>query len=123
MLPVKAVVMNTVSIGAAFGVVTWIFAEGHLEGLLGFTSTGFLDVTQPILMLAILFGLSMDYEVFLMSRIKEEYSRTDDPDEAILTGFVGSSRVVTAAAVIMLAVFAAFGRLERAVHHRFSPAP
>ena len=75
-LPVKAVVMNLFSITASFGVVTWIFSDGHLSGLLGFTPQGFLDATNPILMLAILFGLSMDYEVFLLSRVREQWDRT-----------------------------------------------
>ena len=79
-LPLKAVVMNLLSICASFGVITWIFAEGHLEGPLGFTSTGFLDATQPIFMLAILVGLSMDYEVFLLSRIREQWDLTHDND-------------------------------------------
>ena len=65
--------MNLLSICASFGVITWIFADGHLESFLGFTSTGFLDATQPIFMLAILVGLSMDYEVFLLSRIREQW--------------------------------------------------
>ena len=82
-LPIKAVLMNALSITASFGVVTWIFADGHLEGLLGFTSQGFLDATQPILMLAILFGLSMDYEVFLLSRVREQWDRTHDNDLAV----------------------------------------
>ena len=72
-LPVKAILMNLLSISASFGVITWIFAEGHLEGWLDFTSTGFLDATQPIFMLAILVGLSMDYEVFLLSRVREQW--------------------------------------------------
>jgi hypothetical protein len=85
-LPVKAVVMNLFSITASFGVVTWIFSNGHLSGLLGFTPQGFLDATNPILMLAILFGLSMDYEVFLLSRVREQYDRTGDNDVAVVTG-------------------------------------
>ena len=72
-LPIKAVVMNLFSISASFGVVTWIFGDGHLSGLLGFKPQGFMDATNPILMLAILFGLSMDYEVFLLSRIREQW--------------------------------------------------
>ncbi len=78
-LPIKAIVMAVISIAASFGVVTWIFQEGHLSGLLGFESPGYLDVTQPILMLAILFGLSMDYEVFLLSRVREEWDRSETP--------------------------------------------
>ncbi len=72
-LPVKAMLMNVLSITASFGIVTWIFSDGNLEGPLDFTSQGFLDLTNPILMLAILFGLSMDYEVFLLSRVREQW--------------------------------------------------
>ena len=97
-LPLKAVVMNVVSLVASFGVVTWIFQEGHLSGLLGFTSPGYLDVTQPILMLGILFGLSMDYEVFLLSRIREEWDRTGDNTTAVATGLQRSGRIITSAA-------------------------
>lgn len=81
-LPVKAVVMNLISITASFGVVTWIFSDGHLAEQLGFAAQGYLDATNPILMLAILFGLSMDYEVFLLSRIREQWDRTHDNDVA-----------------------------------------
>ena len=66
-LPLKAVLMNVLSLSASFGALVWIFQDGHLAGLLGFTSTGFIEATQPILMLALAFGLSMDYEVFLLS--------------------------------------------------------
>ncbi len=81
-LPIKAVVMNFFSITASFGVVTWIFSDGHLSGLLGFESSGFLDLTNPIVMLAVLFGLSMDYEVFLLSRVREQWDATGDPRQA-----------------------------------------
>ena len=107
-LPVKAIVMNTVSIGAAFGVVTWVFAEGHLEDLLGFTSTGFLDVTQPILMLAILFGLSMDYEVFLLSRIREEWDRTGDNTASVAAGVQRTGAIITGAALLLAVVIGGF---------------
>ncbi|HEY7045224.1 MAG TPA: MMPL family transporter [Nocardioidaceae bacterium] len=107
-LPLKAVVMNAVSIGASFGVVTWIFAEGHLSGLLGFTSPGFLDATQPILMLGILFGLSMDYEVFLLSRIREEWDRTHDNTTAVATGLQRSGRIITSAALLLAVVIGGF---------------
>ena len=111
-LPLKAVVMNVISITAAFGVVTWIFSDGHLAGLLGFTPPGFLDATKPILMLAILFGLSMDYEVFLLSRIREQWDRTDDNDLAVVTGVQKTGRIITSAA-------AAAGRRDRGVRaHR-----
>jgi RND superfamily putative drug exporter len=107
-LPVKAVVMNLFSITASFGVITWIFSDGHLSGLLGFTPQGYLDATNPILMLAILFGLSMDYEVFLVSRMHEEWVHTGDARYAVRHGLAMTGRVVTAAAVIMIAVFGAF---------------
>ena len=108
-LPVKAVVMNAVSITASFGVVTWIFADGHLSGLLGFTSTGFLDATNPITMLAILFGLSMDYEVFLLSRVREQWDRTGDNDLAVATGVQKTGRIITSAALLLAVVIGAFG--------------
>ena len=107
-LPLKAIVMNAVSIAASFGVVTWIFQEGHLSGLLGFTSAGYLDVTQPILMLAILFGLSMDYEVFLLSRIREEWDRTGDNTRAVATGVQRSGRIITSAALLLAVVIGGF---------------
>jgi RND superfamily putative drug exporter len=107
-LPFKAVVMNAVSLGASFGVVTWIFQDGHLSGLLGFTSPGYLDVTQPILMLGIIFGLSMDYEVFLLSRIREEWDRTGDNTTAVANGLQYSGRIITSAAVLLAVVIGGF---------------
>ena len=108
-LPLKAVVMNALSITASFGVVTWIFSDGNLEGPLGFTSSGFLDATQPILMLAILFGLSMDYEVFLLSRIREQWDRTHDNDAAVAAGVQKTGRIITSAALLLAIVIGAFG--------------
>jgi trehalose monomycolate/heme transporter len=107
-LPVKAVVMNLFSISASFGVITWIFSDGHLSGLLGFTPQGFLDATNPILMLAILFGLSMDYEVFLLSRVREQWDRTGDNDVAVATGVQKTGRIITSAAVLLGVVIGAF---------------
>jgi trehalose monomycolate/heme transporter len=107
-LPLKAVVMNVVSLGASFGVVTWIFQDGHLSGLLGFTSPGYLDATQPILMLAIIFGLSMDYEVFLLSRVREEWDRTGDNTTAVANGLQQSGRIITSAALLLAVVIGAF---------------
>jgi RND superfamily putative drug exporter len=107
-LPLKAIVMNGVSIVASFGVVTWIFQEGHLSRLLGFTSPGYLDVTQPILMLAILFGLSMDYEVFLLSRVREEWDRTGDNTRAVAAGVQRSGRIITSAALLLAVVIGGF---------------
>ena len=107
-LPLKAVVMNVVSLGASFGVVTWIFQDGNLSGLLGFTAPGYLDVTQPILMLAIIFGLSMDYEVFLLARIREAWDRTGDNTTAVANGLQHSGRIITSAALLLAVVIGAF---------------
>ncbi len=107
-LPVKAIAMNLFSITASFGVITWIFAEGHLENVLGFTSTGFLDATQPIFMLAILVGLSMDYEVFLLSRIREQWDLTHDNTLAVATGVQRTGRIITSAALLLAVVIGAF---------------
>jgi uncharacterized membrane protein YdfJ with MMPL/SSD domain len=107
-LPVKAVLMNLLSISASFGMITWIFADGHLEGPLGFTSTGFLDATQPIFMLAILVGLSMDYEVFLLSRIREQWDLTHDNTLAVATGVQRTGRIITSAALLLAVVIGAF---------------
>jgi uncharacterized membrane protein YdfJ with MMPL/SSD domain len=107
-LPVKAVVMNLFSITASFGVITWIFADGHLSGLLQFEPEGYLDATNPILMLAILFGLSMDYEVFLLSRVREQWDRTGDNDLAVATGVQKTGRIITSAALLLAVVIGAF---------------
>jgi uncharacterized membrane protein YdfJ with MMPL/SSD domain len=107
-LPVKALVMNVLSIGASFGALVWIFQEGHLSGLLDFTPTGFVEATQPILVLAIIFGLSMDYEVFLMSRIREQYDLTGDNTTAVATGLQRTGGIITSAALLLLVVITAF---------------
>ncbi|GAA1517625.1 MMPL family transporter [Nocardioides humi] len=107
-LPLKAVLMNGLSITASFGVVTWIFSDGHLAGLLGFTPQGFLDLTNPIVMLAVLFGLSMDYEVFLLSRIREQWDATGDNDLAVQTGVQKTGRIITSAALLLAVVIGAF---------------
>ncbi|KAA1421757.1 MMPL family transporter [Nocardioides humilatus] len=107
-LPIKAVVMNFFSITASFGVVTWIFSDGHLSNLLGFTSSGFLDLTNPIVMLAVLFGLSMDYEVFLLSRVREQWDLTHDNDQAVATGLQKTGRIITSAALLLAVVIGAF---------------
>jgi len=107
-LPVKAIVANLLSLSATFGVVVWIFQEGHLSGLLRFEPTGTLDPTMPILMLAIIFGLSMDYEVFLLSRIRERYGVTGDTREAIASGLQRTGGVITSAALLLVIVVGAF---------------
>jgi len=107
-LPIKAIVMNLLSLSAAFGVVVWIFQQGHLSGLLKFAPTGALDPTMPILMLAILFGLSMDYEVFLLSRIRERYDVTGDNTEAVASGLQRTGGIITSAALLLIIVTGAF---------------
>jgi uncharacterized membrane protein YdfJ with MMPL/SSD domain len=107
-LPVKALVMNVLSLGASFGALVWIFQEGHLSGFLDFTPTGFVEATQPILVLAIVFGLSMDYEVFLMSRIREQYDLTGDNTTAVATGLQRTGGIITSAALLLLIVIGAF---------------
>jgi RND superfamily putative drug exporter len=88
--------------------MVWIFQEGHLSGVLDFTATGSLAATMPVLMFCVAFGLSMDYEVFLLSRMKEEWDRTHDNKNAVADGLASTARVITAAALIMVSVFSAF---------------
>lgn len=107
-LPLKAVAMNLISITASFGVVTWVFSDGNGADLLGFTPVDFLDATNPILMLAILFGLSMDYEVFLLSRVREEWDRTGDNRAAVAAGVRRTGRIITSAALLLAVVIGAF---------------
>jgi uncharacterized membrane protein YdfJ with MMPL/SSD domain len=107
-VPLKALAMNVLSLGASFGVVTLIFQDGHLSGLLGFTPTGAVEATQPVLVLAIIFGLSMDYEVFLLSRVREQYDRTGDNRLAVATGIQRTGRIISAAALLLMVVVGAF---------------
>ena len=108
LVPVKAVVLNLLSLTATFGAMVWVFQEGNGAGLLDFTATGTLDITTPILMFCIAFGLSMDYEVFLLSRIKEEHDRTGDNTRSVATGLEQTGRIVTAAAALLSVTFLAF---------------
>jgi RND superfamily putative drug exporter len=108
LMPAKAVVMNLLATFAAFGLTVWVFQEGHLESAFGFTSVGFLQVYLPIIVFAVLFGLSMDYEVFLIGRMREEYLRTGDNDYAVAKGIAHTARPIAAAAFIMAAVFGCF---------------
>lgn len=107
-VPAKAIVLNLLSLTATFGAMVWIFQDGNGSGLLGFTATGYLDTTTPILMFCIAFGLSMDYEVFLLSRIKEEYDRTGDNTASVASGLERTGRIVTAAALLLSVTFVAF---------------
>ena len=107
-VPVKAIVMNVLSLGATFGALVWVFQDGHLAGLLGAEGSGALDPTVPVLTFAITFGLSMDYEVFLLSRIKEAWDETGDNDQAVALGLQRSGRIVTSAALLLVVVYAGF---------------
>jgi RND superfamily putative drug exporter len=109
LVPVKALLLNVLSLTATFGAMVWIFQDGNLSGVLGFTATGSIDTSMPILMFCIAFGLSMDYEVFMLSRIKEEHDRTGDNDTAVALGLERTGRIVTAAAVLLSVTFFAFG--------------
>jgi RND superfamily putative drug exporter len=107
-LPLKAVIMNLLSVGAAYGVMVAVFEWGWLGGLVGIGQTGPIDPWIPVTMFTILFGLSMDYEVFLLSRIREEWLRTGDNSLAVADGLAVTGRIITAAAAIMFCVFASF---------------
>ncbi|MFI5009397.1 MAG: MMPL family transporter [Solirubrobacterales bacterium] len=107
-LPVKAVLMNLLATCATVGLAVWVFQDGHGSNVLNFTSTGFIQVTVPLVMFALLFGLSMDYEVFLIRRVQEEWRRTGDNTLAIATGIEHTGRPIAAAAAIMVAVFGCF---------------
>jgi len=111
-LPLKAVVMNLLSISASFGALVFVFQQGHLQNLLGFTASGSIDPSLPVIMFCIVFGLSMDYEVLLLSRVQEEYARTGDNTAAVAEGLERSGRLITGAAAIMVGVFTAFGLAE-----------
>ena len=108
-LPIKAVILNFLSLGATMGVLTWVFIDGHLQWLVGsFTVTGTLDTSIGILISVVVFGLSMDYELFLLSRIREEHLAGKTNVEAVATGLQRSARIITAAALLLAVVFAAF---------------
>ena len=107
-VPAKAIVLNILSLTATFGAMVWIFQEGNGSGLLDFTATGALDTSTPILMFCIAFGLSMDYEVFLLSRIKEEHDRTGDNARSVAAGLERTGRLVTAASGLLAITFVAF---------------
>ncbi|MCU1378868.1 MAG: hypothetical protein JWN29_1851, partial [Acidimicrobiales bacterium] len=108
LVPLKAVIMNMLSIGASYGVIVAVFQWGWLQHALGLGETGPIEAWVPIMMFAIVFGLSMDYEVFLLSRIREEYDRTHDNATAVADGLARTARLITAAAAIMCFVFGGF---------------
>ena len=107
-LPVKAVLMNLVSLGAAFGAVVFVFQEGHFANWIGYTATGFIEPTDPILMVAVLFGLACDYEVFLLSRVREEWLHGADNTTAVATGLQRTGRIITSAALLLVVVITGF---------------
>jgi RND superfamily putative drug exporter len=111
-LPVKALVLNILSLSATYGAMVWVFQQGHLSGLLGFTATGYIAANMPILMFCLAFGLSMDYEIFLLSRVREEWLRSDRGTaantHAVAMGVARTGRIFTASALLMAIVFVAF---------------
>lgn len=107
-LPAKALVMNTLSILASFGALVWIFQDGNLSALLGFQPPGYVETTMPVILFCVLFGLSMDYEVFLLTRMKEAWDRSGDNREAVASGLARSGRIVTSAAAIVVLVAGSF---------------
>jgi uncharacterized membrane protein YdfJ with MMPL/SSD domain len=111
-IPIKAIVLNLLSVGAAYGVLVWIFQEGHLESLLGFQSNGAIVSWMPLFLFVVLFGLSMDYHVFILTRIREAFDRGRRTEDAVAHGIKTTAGVVTSAAAVMIAVFAVFATLS-----------
>ncbi|MHB0871648.1 MAG: MMPL family transporter, partial [Chloroflexota bacterium] len=112
LLPAKAIVMNTLSILASYGALVYIFQDGHFQSLLRFRSVGTVEASMPIILFCILFGLSMDYEVFLLTRIKEEYERTGDNAASVAKGLEKSGKIITSAAIIVVVVGVAFSAAD-----------
>jgi RND superfamily putative drug exporter len=100
--------MNTISLAATFGALVWVFQQGHLEDAFGFTSTGAIETWVPVIVFAFAFGVSMDYEVFLIARIKEQYDAGSPNDEAVRVGLQRSGRIITSAALLIVIVFCGF---------------
>ena len=107
-LPAKAIIVNALSITASFGALVWIFQDGNLSAPLGFAPLGFVETTLPVILFCVLFGLSMDYEVFLLSRMKEVYDKTGDNREAVIRGMERSGRIVSSAALVVIVVAGSF---------------
>jgi putative drug exporter of the RND superfamily len=108
LLPLKAILMNTLSIVASYGALVFIFQDGHFHRLLRFEPLGFVEASLPVIMFCVLFGLSMDYEIFLLSRVREEWDRTHDNRQAVAIGLQKSGRIITSAALIVVVVTASF---------------
>jgi uncharacterized membrane protein YdfJ with MMPL/SSD domain len=111
-IPIKAILLNVLSVAAALGIVTWVFQDGNLESLLGFDSTGAITAWFPIMLFVILFGLSMDYHVFILSRIREAVDRGESTEDAVGHGIKSTAGVVSAAALVMVGVFGIFATLS-----------
>jgi RND superfamily putative drug exporter len=111
-IPLQAIALNLLSIGAAYGVLVLVFQDGHGRSLLGFDQTGPITSWLPLWMFIVLFGLSMDYHVFILSRVREAFDRGQTAREATLSGLTRTAGVVTSAAIVMVAVFAIFGTLD-----------
>ena len=107
-IPIKAIVLNLLSVGAAYGILTLVFQDGHGEKLLGFTSVGGIAPWLPLFLFVILFGLSMDYHVFVLSRIREAVDRGMSTDKAVAHGIKSTAGVITSAAAVMVVTFAMF---------------
>jgi RND superfamily putative drug exporter len=112
LLPLKAILMNSLSILASYGALVWIFQDGNLSQFLGFTPLGFVEASLPVILFCVLFGLSMDYEVFLLSRIREEWERTGDNTRSVAVGLQRSGRIITSAALIVVVVTVSFVTAE-----------
>ena len=110
-IPLTAIALNLLSVGAAYGVLVLIFQQGHLQSLLGFTSTGGVTAWLPLFLFVILFGLSMDYHVFILSRMREAHDRGMSTEDAVAHGIKATAGVVTSAAIVMVAVFSIFATL------------
>ncbi|MFD9467572.1 MMPL family transporter, partial [Streptomyces sp. NPDC060027] len=108
LIPLRTIATTLLSLGAALGVVVWVFQDGHLAGVLGAEGLGSLSLTAPPLIIAIAFGLAMDYELFILARMRETWLRTGDHREAVVTGLRRSGRVVSCAALLLAIVFGAF---------------
>ncbi len=108
LLPLKAIILNVMSILASYGALVWIFQEGNLSDVLGFTPQGFVEASLPVIMFCVVFGLSMDYEVVLLSRVREEWERTGDNRESVARGLERSGRIITSAALIVVVVTGSF---------------
>ncbi|GAG33096.1 unnamed protein product, partial [marine sediment metagenome] len=108
LLPLKAIILNAAGVAATFGVIVFIFQQGHLSGPLDFTAWGVIESSLPIIIFCIVFGLSMDYEVFLLARIKESWDKTHDNTTSVALGLARTGRVITSAALIMVVVFGSF---------------